>query len=446
MTRIETSRLGNTGDGFGDLADEARPLSESIQTCGEGVLDAASRLDRSVQAVIERAADLRGRQLKDLPALVAGVTSCLAAFAERREQAREALVEQSSRSEALSGALNDLVGSVQFHDITRQQVEHVVEALRQVLPGERGGPVPPEARAVIAMQSSQLAGAAGLFASSVDCTGQDLQNIAQRVGDMAEASRALMGISASEQDGFFLDMEARCTAILDLLATCTTAQEEMERTVAYLDETIDGMLDSVSEIRGIEIRIQRIALNAVIRAVHLGRAGDGLTVIAEIMGRLAMDSNRSTEAAWVAVGAMRDSAQLVHQTSGLAPATAPATKVIDEMRHAILALHSSGESSFSQVIGIADLGKHLVQDIEAVRDGFTAGELFAGVVGRARVELDEIAGQVMPDAGGALERLSGRYTMQMERDVHASVAQGNPVEMAPVAFGAGDLGDNVELF
>ena len=366
--------------------------------------------------MIQRAADLRGRQLKDLPELVTGVTSCLAAFAERRERAREALAEQSSRSEALSGALNDLVGSVQFHDITRQQVEHVVEALRQVSPGQRRGPVPPEARAVIAMQSSQLAGAAGLFASSVQRTGQDLQNIALRVGDMAEASRALMGISASEQDGFFLDMETRFTAILELLATCTSAQQEMERTVGFLEETINGMLDSVAEIRSIEIRIQRIALNAVIRAVHLGRAGDGLNVIAEIMGRLAMDSNGSTEEAGAALEAMRDSAQLVRQGSGLAPAT----KVIDEMRHAILALHSSGESSFSQVLGIADLGSELVKDIVAVRGDFTAGELFAQVVGKARVELDEIAGQVVPGAGGALEQLSGRYTMQMERDVHAS--------------------------
>jgi hypothetical protein len=32
LTRIETSRLGDTGGDFGDLAAEVRPLSESIQT------------------------------------------------------------------------------------------------------------------------------------------------------------------------------------------------------------------------------------------------------------------------------------------------------------------------------------------------------------------------------------------------------------------------------
>src|ERR1017187_9660347 len=43
LTQIETSRLGRNGADFGDLAAEVRPLSESIQSSGEGVLEASSR-------------------------------------------------------------------------------------------------------------------------------------------------------------------------------------------------------------------------------------------------------------------------------------------------------------------------------------------------------------------------------------------------------------------
>ena len=72
LTRIETSRLGNTGADFGDLAAEVRPLSESIQASGRGVLEASSRLDQGVQSAIRSGSDLRVRQLKELPALIAG--------------------------------------------------------------------------------------------------------------------------------------------------------------------------------------------------------------------------------------------------------------------------------------------------------------------------------------------------------------------------------------
>jgi methyl-accepting chemotaxis protein len=436
LTRIETSRMGNTGSGFADLAAEARPLSESIQSCGESILESSNELDCRVLQVMQRANDLRDRQIKDLPVLMADVTSCLAAFTERRARARESSAQQAERSQALSESVNDMVGSVQFHDITRQQVEHVIEALRQLPPEPGATPISPESRAIIAMQSSQLASAAGQFAASVDRTHRDLGNISTRVADVAKVSRTLMGMSAEEQDGFFLDMETRFTAILKMLAVCAAEQVEMEQTVAQLDQTIVGMFGSVDAIRGIEIRIQRIALNAVIRAVHLGRAGDGLHVIAEIMCRLALDSNRSTEDAGSALQAIRDASRNVRAPSD----STPAQQVIDNMRREILDLHTSGESSYSRVTAISLLSEQLVREIGALRDGFSAGGLFAEVSAKARAELDRIAGQAIPASAEALELLSHRYTMQTERDVHLAVSSGAAVETA------GDLGGNVELF
>ena len=47
LTRIETSRLGTAGDGFGDLAAEVKPLSEIIQSSGESVLEASSGSTRA---------------------------------------------------------------------------------------------------------------------------------------------------------------------------------------------------------------------------------------------------------------------------------------------------------------------------------------------------------------------------------------------------------------
>ena len=468
LTQIETSRLGRNGADFGDLAAEVRPLSESIQSSGEGVLEASSRLDRGIQMAMRSGSELRARQLKELPALIAAVIESLQSLDERRQRAAELSARQAAQYDAVCGAVDDVVKSVQFHDITRQQIEHVAHALSQLCSAGksgRGNPssYPPGARAVLALESSQLSGAAGIFASSLESMERDLESIAVRVQNMAEGSRTLMGISADDQDSFFLRLEGHFTAILKMLGTCTATQAEMGSTAANLAETIGGMRESVAEIRRTEIRIRRIATNATIRATHIGAAGNALNVIAEVMQGLALDSNTNTEDVGGALDAMGGAANCVSGARGQSASGADlgTGDVTGEMRHAVAELHSSSESSFSRVNQIAALGARLAGDAGAVRGGLTAGPLFAQVVNRARGELDRLGAQ----AGGGsragtdtapshqLAGLAKHYTMQRERDVHESMTTGSappaapaPVEAPRVALEDGDLGDNVELF
>jgi len=472
LTQIETSRLGSTGADFGDLATEVRPLSESIQSSGEGVLEASSRLDQDIQTAVRSGTELRTRQLKELPALIAAVIDSLHSLDERRQRAAELSARQASQYEAVCGAVDDVVRSVQFHDITRQQIEHVVQALGQLhTAGESGrgnrGSVPPGARAVLALQSSQLSGAAGIFATSLESMERDLESIAARVQTMAEASRTLMGISADDQDSFFLRLEGHFTAILQMLDTCTQAQAEVGATAAHLAESVGAMRESVAEIRRTEIRIRRIATNATIRATHIGAAGNALSVIAEVMQGLALDSSRNTEDVAGALDAMSEAAGRVSGEGGEAASVTNSgtDRVAGEMRHAVAELHSSSESSFSRVNQIATLGARLAGDAAAVRGGLTAGPLFAQAVSRARGELDRICAQAGGgSAAGAdaarvhqLAHLAKQYTMQRERDVHESMTRGLPLpavpvpaqapaEVSPAALRDGDLGDNVELF
>jgi hypothetical protein len=292
---------------------------------------------------------------------------------------------------------------------------------------------------------------------------RDLENIAVRVQNMAEASRTLMGISADDQDSFFLRLEGHFTAILKMLGTCTTAQAGMGWTASNLVETIGGMRESVAEIRRTEIRIRRIATNATIRATHIGAAGNALDVIAEAMQGLALDSNKNTEDVAGALDAMTEAANCVSGGRGEAASGADSVTgdVTGEMRRAVAELHSSSESSFSRVNQIAALGARLAGDAGAVRGGLTAGPLFAEVVNRARGELDRIAAQAgsgsLAGAGAApahqLEGLAKHYTMQREREVHESMTTGSALPVAPApaeapraALEDGDLGDNVELF
>jgi len=440
LTRIETTRLGGAGAGFGDLAADVRPLSESIRASGEGILEASARLDGAVESALLRGRGLRATQLAELPPMIADVVESLRSFEERRARAVDASARQAVQYEALCGAVDGVVESLQFHDITRQQIEHVAQALRQILPGG--------ARAILALQSSQLAGAAGVFAGSVERMERDLESIARRALEMAAASGTLMGISSGDQDSFFLRMEGRFTIILKALGVCAAAQGEMEQAAAGLKETIANMRHSVAEIDEIGIRIERIALNAMIRAAHIGAAGDALNVIAEAMQGLAHRSNAGAEDAARTLDAMSGAA--VRVATG---ATVGANDVTARMRRAVLELHTSSEVGFARVNEIATLGARLAEDIGAARRGFSAGRLFAETAARAQRELERIGAQTGPGPAAHVpaphwDSLAKRYTMQAERDVHQRAAESDAGETAaPVAAMAnGDLGDNVELF
>ncbi|SPE39975.1 hypothetical protein SBA3_3530005 [Candidatus Sulfopaludibacter sp. SbA3] len=433
LTRIETSRLGHASTGFGDLAEEVKPLSESIQSSGETVLESASRLDRGVQAAIGNASGLRASQLHELPALIAAVTDSMQSFAERQQRAHEASAQQATQYEALCAAVNDLVRSIQFHDITRQQIEHVVEALRQLPSGGA-------ARSVLAVQCSQLQSAAQVFASAVGGIERDLAGVAARLQGMAESSRSLMGGSEREHDSFFLRMEGCFTAILQAVAACAQAQAEMQTTAGEVDQLVARMRESIAEIRGMEIRIQRIAINATIRAEHIGTGGAPLGVIADVMQRMVSASSGNTEQA---AGALDEIGHAAQGLAGGGDIQSDAGEASRQMRQAVLEMHSASEVGFSRVNQIADLGAQLAADIGALREGFSGGARFAEVVERARETLQGIAAETPVDDGAQdLAELAENYTMQAERDIHQQVLYGGPSETTCEAA----LGDNVEMF
>lgn len=469
LTRIETSRLGDDGSEFGDLAGEVRPLSERIQSTGKAILDAATRLDQSVESVLRKESELAAGEVQQLESLIAGVHESLRAFEDRLERARQASECQFAQHRAIREAMEDLVQSLQFHDITRQQIEHVCQALLGIEPGARsvgrsGNGPDSGVRAILSLQASQLAGAQATFSRSFGQMERDLEGMAARVHEMAEVSRGLLGSSGGEQEAFFQHMEASLSGILRTMGACEGAESATRATAGELAATVRGIRVAIEEIRGVEIQIQRVAVNATIRSAHIGAPGDALMVIADVMHHKALDSNSNTEEVARLLDAIDQAICQAAEGSG-APGSSgdPGTgQVVDRLRESILELHSSSDTSFTRVHQIAALSSRLSDEIQALRNSLTAGPVFSEVLTRVRAELEQAGAELAPVGprpapSADLENLTKVYTMQSERDVHRAAASGEPAaafegsELKTETFGsihgdAGAYGDNVELF
>lgn len=466
LTRIETAHVGGDGADLGHLAEEVRPLSEAMLSAGQHALDVSQALDQQVRSAIDSGNQFRRTQLTNIPAVIATVSDSLQALEQGRRLALESSTRQSSQYAAVCDAIDDLVGSIQFHDITRQQVEHAIEVLRQVRSAQqdRGtGAARADDRTVLMLQSLQLSEAADTFVATAERMERDLSNIAELLKNASESARSLTEHSNQKQTSYFAKLEKQISAILKILETCQSAESQINGAAGSLAETVARMQASVHEIRGTEIQIQRISTNATIRAVHIGAPGVALNKIAEIMQRMALDSNASTEAISETLEAMLAAGARVSQPDAKSGEGA-INNLGEDVRRAAMELHLSSQASFERVTEIAALASQLAADITAILTSFSVARTFAETIDRARTELKSMGAGDGPvsvqnlcdDAVEHLENFAKTYTMQKQRDVHARILgpalmpasplAASVIEPGPAESGSSEFGANVDLF
>lgn len=378
LTRVETARLGSAGADFGSLADDMKLLAGDVKDRIENALDTTHQLLPPIETALQRVSRQQEGQAKDLPRLITEVDTNLASFDAMQNRAHDSSIRLATRYTAISDEFTKLIVSIQFQDITRQKIEHVIEALRKLSTESAGGrgALSHDDRnlaTILALQSSQMADAGEKFASSAASVTHSLDVIVQHVEDMAGECRTLTG-RAGGDCSFLLEMERGCTAILDGLSECAEAERAMIVTSAGLAESMDQMRGALKEIRAIEIQIQRMALNAGIRATLIGASGDALCVLAGSMRELARESERRSERLGESLNSMT---QAVNRLCGQ-DESAPVIEGggVDGMRTAISEWHSSGERSFAQISQIVTLSADLCSEVSATRCGFSVGLLF----------------------------------------------------------------------
>lgn len=469
LTRIETARLSGEGAEFSSLADDVKALAADVQARVENALGTAALMIPTIESALQNVSALEDGQAKNLPAVISRVRAGLSSFQDVQSTAHDSAVRLGAEYEAISDAFKRLIVSIQFHDITRQQVEHVVNMLRRLCSEsvEGNGSISTDRgdiAAIVTLQSSQLADAAEKFAASVASIALSLDDIATHVLEMAEESRKLSGLSADEHDSFFLQMEQACTAILASLSLCAKTETATRATSGSLSETIGRMRGSIDEIRAIELQMQRMGMNTRIEAAQTGAAGNALGVLAGAIQQLAIESRQRSESLVEAVGSMSEAAARLSGQGEPAPASEPGSQdgYLEGMRTAVTELHSSSERSFAQIAQIIARGARLREDLSTTRQSFSVGALFAEAVSRARGMLEEIR---VPNPTGAsrdrsetqrgLADFATHYTMQAELDVHEGVTKTAVVATHAVvpteqpkspAKQAEELGENVEFF
>jgi len=466
LTRIESTELGAVGSGFTNLAEELESMAGQVQAKIDIALKIGERLIPPIESAMRNIAAIEEQQVYDLSEALGSLSS----FRDIQDRARDSSVRLGLQFDIISAAFKKLIVSIQFHDITRQQVEHVIEVLRRV-GSEYNDAVGANSNArrsvasVLELQSAQLAHAADKFAESVASVAQNLNEIASHIGALAGESRTLSGASANQKDTFFLQMEHGCIVILGHVRRLTEADAATRVTNSGLGGTIEQMGGAIEEIRIAEVEMHRMAVNAGVHASQIGVPGNALSVLAGAMQERAFESSERSERLLEGLSSISAATvRAAEQNCGPAftGGSADNNACLSTMLTAVAELHASGERSTLHIAEIIASGARLREDISATRDGFSVGVLFKEAVGRARERLRQIRKENqfgLPPGGEpsdlALLDIAQHYSMQSEHDVHASAtgATAEPgiavldeqAESSPPK-NSEELGENVEFF
>ncbi len=450
LSNIEVAHLGSAGDSFEYLACQ---LTEFSQSLTNDIQELARHTDARSAAIKETKLMLSAELPRQREAL-AGIELDLA---NALTVAESGLTRLATTPEQFRTGVNDLaqqiagvVAAIQAHDITRQQLEHVREALSLISARLRGN----DARKNGIAEDLPWA-CAGLTIQIYQ-----LRTVKQIVASWATQIKTCMNgiltVSASEVIGIgpmVLKQEQEVSAQLGRI-------EELQQAMAYGDgvrNSLKGLTtlmqlvtEHLRKSKSVRESLQLLTFNSIIQATHLGTRANAILAIARNIEKI---SNAWEEITLQCSVAMQEITQLVERTDRLMEAFSDASS--QGLRKAQLQTGTRLDNlrcTSAVAAGIAEALTAVTERMHAKIASVETGDLFEAClsrfdavlveVERAQRELETSNAKENYDAAEVMRSFSAFYSTEMERAVLNAVLRGAPLPAAQQTFG----GNSVEIF
>lgn len=453
--RVEDGRKITDVD-FGAVAEDVLRLGRLIQVRFDAMLTGAAQLRETARHALTRERAYVGKQGARSSTLLVDVRASLQRLGSLGAATTAVGTKAHAATQGLTRAVSAILVSLQTHDITRQMLEHVTEAIaeweQRARPDDAGTAKGLEGLTLLCQVQSRQVGQAR--EDLVRAHEQIAQNLRVMSAEVAVITQETQRIADDRDGGALLDRVERGAAqAAEALHQHLAHEAEIARAISGVVSSVTHMEGYIAEIAAMAGEVKMVALNALVKAAKVGSGGAVFAVLAQAIKDLSGEVTVDTEAVSNALRKMAHEAQSLGEGASWSKSAVEAGAVETGLSAAVEALKQYHHHLLSSVVELRRGSIVFGTEVESIARALERQAQSAAGLEDLEAELVEI-GDEAAEAGGHVHddtlEVSERYTMQVERDIHAAVTESAAPLLPPpvVADTAGShgLGANVELF
>lgn len=441
--KIESARLGNNDRGFNVIAENINNLSVLISDKSRGFRDKTKFLVDLIRNAQREILNLQKSKKENSNTILNRSQKALQTLFEKNELSLNEVEVLHTKSENIKHEIGSLVTAIQFHHITRQQIENVNTVIKNLsekiaLLKENDDPDDNKKLVVyiqdaVKLQSAQLNNSKNELNKAALNIISSLDEIKIDIAGMSEEILKLMDNSGNGNNTFINQVNSGFNEVLASLNSMEEINNEFYSVINKVATTINDLSMFINEISNIGSEIELISLNASIKAAHTGHEGAALGVLAEATQKLSVQSKNDTDSVIKMLVSVWEVSQQLQKTTD--------TKTEVNEKKNLDSFFSSVEDMFSSLRTISE---NTLNDLKIISQNSIKieNDIDNSIISmKTYLEIDEKINQIIFDLHdivnaseiqfneqqidkNGLEEFGNNYTMQIQRDIHDAVSSG----------------------
>lgn len=478
--RIESARLNKQEFDFIAIANNIEELSNIIGNKSLAIKEKSYKLISVINENSKKIGKLSSQQKKHTELILNETRQTLDELSEKHSVASKQAEIIASKMDGITKNISELVSSMQFHDITRQQMEHVSEAIAKINEEFEKGHLKEKTlisesvyavKNVCELQAAQLSNTLHEFIGAAIRIKDNLKSISKNILEIKDASMKAVGVASETSESFLIEMGKNLSEVTNRISQNKEINIELSGSIKSVASTVGELSSFVDDIDEIGSDIELIAMNSSVKSAKTGSEGAALGVLADSVKRLSADARSETSAVaelLMEVASISDSLKQKIETKEKSLKEDVELKdLLANLENLIISLKMLNDKILSNLHLIDKKVLELSNEINDQAENFNSHELMERELNSNIIKLNMMSRFIEDNYDAMLnqndiEKLSAfevKYTMRQEREVHRrfrgikSMAKevNDKIEKEsqtpkPSSNKEGELGENVELF
>jgi methyl-accepting chemotaxis protein len=472
---METSRSKECEEMFNFFVKEIRILSDKVHNISKKIRDDSERAKSRQIADFTSITDKKDRLSSLADSAKGSVEDNINHIENLVTMALQALRLSEIHSQKISNLANEIVVALQFHDISRQQIEHIVKSLEDIriffdecgsqencLNGDSSKSLA-KAYTVLSLQAEQINQVKKEINNAYIKTKISFNEIGNEVDALVNEMIDLShNTDNSDNTNPFQQLISGLLKLENIMGQGKEMAEVIDQALKESAGTAKSLGEHLTQMEDISMDLHIKAINALIMSKRLGSEGKTLSVLAEDVTEVSLDSNEF----------VLDVVEILKAIGGLATnMSCLSNSEVNYINDSTSEENSIGINmlttvyddfikkttySFEQSKGLKNKIHCLESDLEFLKEMESSLTVHEKTISKIMEEIRPLLHE-KHQTKKELEYLRERYTMEIERGIHNRVLKGENIQekasnkktektILPENEKENSLGDNIELF